>query len=111
MNVPSPWVALILTAAAFRIWRVIAVDVILERPRRFIARLPYNWEEGQPIPDNYRNGFAEFLLCPWCLGFHVCLVLWLCWLIFPTETLFVSTPFALSAAVGIIRGKLDPPDE
>jgi len=46
MDVPSPWVALILLAASFRIWRLLADDEILERPRYWLVRLPRGWQEG-----------------------------------------------------------------
>jgi len=108
MSVPSPWTALLLIAAAYRIWRLLSEDVILDWPRRKVVRLPYRWEEGEVIPPNYRAGLAEFISCPWCLGFHVCWILWLCWVLWPTETTFLSTPLAFSAAVGIVRVKLDP---
>lgn len=110
MIFPSPWVALVLAAASFRIWRLIAVDTILERPRRHIARLPQNWVEGQPIPKNYRGGLAEFLLCPWCCGFWISLAIWGAWEIEPHWIEILMMPFAISAAVGLIRTNLDPPE-
>lgn len=110
MSVPSPWIALLLAAASFRIWRLLSEDTILDTPRRWVVNLPKNWEEGMQIPPNYRDKLAELINCPWCLGFWVSLVMWGLWQIDEHWVEVFATPFAISAAVGIIRTKLDPPE-
>jgi hypothetical protein len=111
MTIPDPWEAIILAAAAYRLWRLFSVDEITDPIRRRLLRLGDWREEGDPVPEGYREKWAIFLECPWCAGFHVSLGVWLLWVWLPTEVLFVCIPFALSAAVGIIRGKLDPPED
>ena len=111
MSVPDWYETLLLSLAAFRLWRLIAEDDILDRPRRRLLRLGDEWQEdGDPVPDDYRSGLATFVQCPWCLGFHASVLLWLCWLWQPTVTLALCTPFVLSAIVGLTRRNLDPPE-
>jgi hypothetical protein len=86
---------------------LLAEDVILDRPRRWLVRLDREWEEGLALPENYRSGLAEFITCAWCLGFWVSVGVWLAWIIEPHGTLVVAVPFAISAAVGLIRTRLD----
>lgn len=107
-NVPGIWEAVLLSAFAYRLWRLLAEDVILEHPRRWLVRLDRDWEEGLALPDGYRFGLAEFINCPWCLGFWLSVLVWLAWLVEPTGTLVVAVPFAISVAVGVIRINLDP---
>lgn len=111
MTVPSPWVALLLVAGTYRLWRLLSEDTILDRPRRWLVRLPRDWSEGDPIPRSYRSGLAEFITCTWCLGFHISWIVWLIWEIEPHWTEILLIPFAISTAVGIVRVKLDPPEE
>lgn len=110
MSVPGPWSALILIACAYRVWRLLAEDSILDEPRQRLVGLPPGWKEGDLIPAHYRNGLAAFINCPWCLGFWISVVLWGAWEISPFWTEVFAFPFAISAGVGIVRGKLDPPE-
>jgi hypothetical protein len=110
MSVPSLWITVLLAAASYRIWRLLAEDVILDRPRRWIVRLPLKWKEGMLIPDGYRYRLAEFINCPWCLGFWVSIAVWIAWQADEHLTTVIAVPLAISAAVGIIRTKLDPVD-
>lgn len=110
MTVPSPWVALILAAGVYRIWRLLADDEILDRPRRWLVRLPAKWEEGDPIPASYRIGLANFISCPFCFGWWLALATWGVWEANPHWTTIVIFPFALSAAVALIRTNLDAPE-
>ena len=55
-----------------------------------------------------RPTLEHFLRCPYCQGFWVSLIVYLCWVFVPTETLYGIAPFALSGAVGIIARMLDP---
>jgi hypothetical protein len=110
MAVPSPWAALILVAAAYRLWRLLAEDTILNTPRRRLVNLPLDWEEGEPVPDDYRIGLANFISCPACFGFWISLSVWLLWEANAHWTEVFSMPFAISAAVIVVRARLDPPD-
>jgi hypothetical protein len=89
------WYALALLAlAAWRIFRLLAEDTILDRPRdRLTARLGDKWE--------------LFITCPFCAGFWISLAWWLVWEAWPHWTLVAATPFAISAVVGMIASVLD----
>jgi Protein of unknown function (DUF1360) len=84
--VTADWYALILLAlAAFRVWRLLAVDMVLDGPRE---RLPKSW--------------AWFVDCPWCLGFWVSLGWWAGYQLWPHAALVVAVPFAVSTLVGLL---------
>lgn len=59
------FVWLILALAAYRLWRLLALDTILDRPRTAIT----DRAEGR-----WWAGWAEAIYCPWCLGFWCCLL-------------------------------------
>lgn len=100
MSVPDWWTATLLALAAWRVFHLVAFDDILDRPRRYITRLSPGWrQEGDATGEKYREKLANFLTCPFCLGFYVSLSVYLLWIWFPTETLVVSTVFALNAGV------------
>lgn len=117
--IPPVWHFALLALCAYRVWRLIAEDEILERPRRFVLRLGDEWaEDGDPVPDGYREKWALFLTCPWCAGAWISGLVYLAWLWLygdpdhPSNVLTgVAVWFALSATVGIIRRQLDPPEE
>ena len=117
--IPPIYQFALLTLVAYRIWRLLAEDEILNRPRRWLVRLPLTWDEGDPLPKSYRNEWAIFFQCPWCLGFWVCLGTYISWMLTLGDTpdsvsdVFVALGilFAMSSVVGIIRAQLDPPDE
>jgi hypothetical protein len=108
MKTPDWWTSLLLFAAAFRIYRLLAKDTILDMARSKLIGLG-KWGPGMPIPDGYRERWAEFIVCPWCLGFWICLGWWGAWYQWPTTITAVSVPLALSAAVGL-AAKLDQDD-
>lgn len=87
--VPDPWAFALLALAAFRWWKLLAEDQILDRPRDWVIARSPDW-------------FLDQLGCPWCAGFWICLEWYLAFVVWPHGTLIVATPFALSAVVGII---------
>ena len=100
MNIPDWYEIILLSLAAWRIFQLIAVDSILDRPRRYVTRLGKKWEkEGDALPKEYREKWALFLQCPYCLGFWIGLAWWGAWLIWPYETLVAAVPFVISAGV------------
>ena len=99
-DIPNWWTALLLALAAWRIFHLAAFDDILDRPRRYVTRLAPSWrQEGDATGPDYREGLAGFLTCPYCLGFWIAVVVWVAWLVFPTETLWVAVPLALNAGL------------
>jgi len=97
-HVPSWWEAVLLAGAAFRMWRLLAVDTVLDRPR--------DWYVKADNSTTYMQGLDEFIRCPWCLGFWVATGWWVAWLIWPHGVLVVATWWAIAAAVGLLA-KLD----
>jgi uncharacterized protein DUF1360 len=108
--IPSPFEFVLASLAVYRLWRLLAEDDILEPVRRRVLRY-VGWKVGDDLPADYRGRWAEFLTCPWCAGFWLGLLAWMFWLFAPSLALVVATPFALSAAVGLIRTNLDRPEE
>jgi uncharacterized protein DUF1360 len=103
VRIPDWWEAVLLAAAAWRVFQLIALDEILEGPRRYVTRLGKTWKkDGNPIPKEYREKLAMFLICPYCAGFWIALAWWGAWQIWPTGTLIAATPWLLSA--GVIAG-------
>jgi hypothetical protein len=102
MNVPDWWTLILLGLAAYRMFRLIAMDTLLDTPRGWLVRLPPGWREGMALPRGYRSRLAEFLVCPWCLGFWVALAWWGAWQLWPHGVLVVAAPFAISAVVGLV---------
>lgn len=100
MTIPSWWAALLLTAAAFRTWHLIAFDKVLQRPRFWALGLGWQWQKGDPIPLGYRYELGQFVECFYCFGFWVALAWFGLWEIWPHGMLIVATPFAL--ATGLI---------
>jgi hypothetical protein len=98
MSVPSWWEFVLLTAASYRLWRLVAIDTIADRPRDWLLdRLDEKWEIG--------------LVCPWCSGFWICLGVWGLWqwtadASDAATVTALAVPAAMSAAVGLLA-KLD----
>lgn len=101
-NVPSWYPFVLLALAAYRTWRFVAEDALLNAARRYVTRLPQNWQEGQPLPEAYREKTAEFINCPWCLGFWIAVGWWGLWLAWPNGALIAAAVAAISAVVGLI---------
>ena len=94
-DVPS-WLGLVLLSlAAFRVWRLLGEDTILARPRAAFKRRAGDYWDA-------------FLLCPWCAGFWVSVLWWLGWVWSHHWSLVAATPFAISAVVGLIAANIDP---
>ena len=112
MNIPSWWGFVLLVLMVFRIYRLIAEDTILDTPRRKLLRLGDEWmQEGDKVPEDFREKWSLFITCPWCLGFWLSVIAWIAWLIFPTETLWFAVPWAISAVVALVAKNLDKEEE
>lgn len=101
-TLPDWWAFLLLALACYRLFRLIAEDVVLDRPRHWLVGLPKGWKENDPLPSNYRYGLARFITCPACMGAHISWIVWLIWERWPHETVIACVPLALSAFVGLI---------
>lgn len=111
MSVPTPWVMILLIGAAFRVWRLFAVDRILDRPRCWFVNLPRDWNEDEDdLPENYNEKLAEFIECPWCFGGWIAIIIWAIWQVSPHDTEVICGLLTMMAGVGITRGMLDPPE-
>jgi len=91
--IPEPWTFALLALAAFRIWKLIADDRILDRPR--------DWVLGHIDVKRGGTYWSDFLTCPWCAGFWIVLAWTVAWWI-EADTLVVAVPFAISAVVGLL---------
>jgi uncharacterized protein (DUF2062 family) len=102
--VPGPLALGVLILASFRLWRLLGYDELTEGLR---SRLTGSWHDGEEWQFD-RPLLAQFVTCPWCLGAWVSLLVYGGWLLWPTASLYVLVPLAISAAVGLIA-KLDAP--
>jgi hypothetical protein len=92
------WYGLILLGlAAFRTWKLLGDDTILDRPRNaLIARL----DRGGNAAHRRAQYVSQFLDCPWCSGFWNALAWWGAYQLWPHGTLIAAAPFAIAALVG-----------
>lgn len=93
--------SLLVALAAYRVWRIFALDKIAERPRE--------WLMGKEDDSSAWRFVADLMFCPWCWGF------WLCvagaWVVAElkdyNEAQFALIALASSALTGLVR-RLDP---
>lgn len=104
-HVPDVYVLLLLALAAFRLWRLLAWDIIT-RPVR--ERLLHR-RDGGDVTDSsrYRPHVDEFVHCPWCLGAWLGIAWWIAWLVWPRATVAAAVPFAISAVLALVASNLD----
>lgn len=96
--IPSVWEFALLALAAFRVWKLVGDDAVLDRPREYVlGRLSDTWD--------------YFITCPWCCGAWITLTWWGAWLVWPHGTTAVAVPFALSALVGYLGVGIDRLEE
>lgn len=94
MTIPSAWVFLVLSAAAYRTWRLLAVDEIGDRPRNwFLDRAPF---------------LEKWLRCPWCAGTWIATAWWGAWQVWPDATRGVASLMGIWLLVGLTARNLDP---
>lgn len=97
--IPSGLEFLILSLAAFRVFRIISQDdmpVMVRWRNAFVgAELEAGvWAFRHPT-------LAHFIGCAWCLGFWIALAISAAWWLAPHWTIVACLPFAVSAAVGV----------
>jgi hypothetical protein len=91
------WIGLaLLGLAAFRTWKLLADDTILDRPReRTIFLIRKRW-------GRHADYVRLFLECPWCAGFWITLAWWGAWQLWPHGTLVAAGAMSLAAIVGLL---------
>lgn len=90
--------ALILVLAAFRLTRLVIKDSIFDSLREKI------WNRYPPVDDQMRPNLniGYLITCPYCIGFWISLILYICYTIdlTYTVTMYAASVLALSAVVG-----------
>ncbi len=94
--IPDWWAVALLALGTYRLWRLLAEDVILDWPRNKLA------------PAESKR--SEFLACAFCAGAWLTIAAWLFWVWQPHWALVTATPFAISALSGLVAANLDPSD-
>lgn len=90
----------VLSLAAWRTWRILSTDTILDAPRDWILKA----HTVQPGVTKFgRPRLADFAGCAWCLGFWVTLAWFAAWHYWShPHTVLIALPFAGSAVVGLL---------
>jgi hypothetical protein len=97
MTIPNWYVQILLGLAAFRVWKLLGDDTILDKPRAWVVYGFRKWR------GNGTATYAEdFISCPWCLGFWVGLVWWGAYELWPHGTTVAAVPFAIAAIAALI---------
>jgi hypothetical protein len=98
MSIPNWYEFALLSLAAYRVFRLLSEDTVLDRPREYVVGLS-GWTEGRPTPPGYRVRLAEFLLCSSCFGFWISVAWWLAYQLWEFGTVVAAVPFAISTVV------------
>lgn len=94
-DVPNWWQFVLIVLAGYRVWRLLALDAVFDRWRQpVLRRIPQKLHEG--------------VECPYCFGAWVIAAVWILWIAWSHWTLVISTPFALSGALGLMVANWDP---
>lgn len=114
LAVPSPWVFVLLTLAAYRLTRFVGWDGITAPVRE---RITHREEagSGKDARDTskgrkhrpYRPKVDEFLHCPFCVSWWLCFGGYIAWLAWPHAVEVLAVPWAASGIAGLISKKLD----
>lgn len=89
MDIPNWYELLLLGLAAWRVYRFIGEDTILDRPRRYVTA---------------KSEYIETLLeCPYCAGFWIALAWWGAWQAWDHGALVTAAAVALTALVPLIE--------
>lgn len=121
--IPSAFVSLHLALAAYRLCRLVGWDDFppIARARNW-ATGAETWTRGsvnarasgvageqvQEVTRYRRPLLEHWLHCPFCVGFWICVALYVWWLYSPATCLYAMAPFSLNAACGLIARNLDP---
>lgn len=103
LNKITWWEFTLLALAAFRTFKLLAFDVVLDRPRDWLVGRN-TWE----AKEHYRGKLDDWIHCPWCFGFWISLAWWGAWQAWPHGTIIVAVPLALNAVMALVAKRLDP---
>lgn len=98
----------ILVFGAYRFWMLLAKDAITQPWRQRL--LGYNDDGSRNrwrTPGSGRKTLAEFVHCPWCLGFWLSLAAVAAYHEWPHATRWILLPFAVSALVALAAVTFD----
>ena len=104
--IPDPFEFLLLALAAWRVWRLVAEDALLDRPREWLLGAPVPTGNATPLP-GYRPKVAYWLTCPYCCGFWISVGWWAGWLLLDEWAVAGAVPWAISAVVALVATNLD----
>lgn len=79
---------LIVGLAAARLWKLVAVDFITERPREAVLSRSPSW-------------VRTMTECPWCLGTHLAVILWIVWALVDASHVVIAA-LAVAHVTGMI---------
>lgn len=101
---------IVLILAGHRIARIIGWDSITKPWREKLLgwtddgkKIGHAGGTGRPVPGK----LATLAHCPWCLGFWISIILWVCFKQWHDATLLVASPLAISSAIGVYTTNLD----
>lgn len=97
---PGALELVVLILASYRVWRLLALDEILDAIRDPLLGFTADADFARPA-------LARFIGCAFCFGFWISLAIYGAWLSAPRPTLYAMTPFAISGAAGLIAKNLD----
>ena len=105
--IPEPWIFALLALAAFRLWKLVGDDAILDVPREWLL----------DRFDTKRGGtkWEYFITCPWCAGAWASLAAYVGWMAtlgqWPDSAgdfaVAAGVWFAISAVVGYLGVTID----
>lgn len=91
---------IVLTLGAWRVWRIISTDTVLDPIRDRILG-PSSLAGG--VTHYRRKKLAEFVGCPWCLGFWLALGAFAAWHWWSKDdSVLIAIPLAASAGLGLL---------
>lgn len=107
MTAPGVWTFVLLAAAAWRTWMLLAHDEILDGARDRVYGLDeITWEDNRIDVKYRRPRLLRFVECPYCLGFWLAVAWWAAWTAWD-GTAWLAAPWAISAALVAIDHAID----
>lgn len=110
MRVPHALELVILALAAWRTYRLLAFDVILQPLRERLIRRAEDDGYVYVGEGEYRPTLDKFVHCPYCLGFWLCVAWWVAYLVWPHGAVWLAVPWALSGVLALIEVNHDAGD-